>query len=389
MYIIRAEIKRYLDKSILLSFCLLVLLTAAAGLFGERLLARDGLFPPFLVYVVDGDQSQESALLTESLEGYKSQSMRVLAADEQTALAAVESGAAAGAVLIPKGFFADILSGENSDAALVVNQENPAVAAVLTLFARAMQEELAAAQSGIYSILSYAQSGQQRQSYTTEANIIFFSMFAGRNMSEETVDLFGTVSYRDYYSLSFAVFMLLMLSALFIQKGNKIKGAEMAAILRTKGMGRSRLFACKLLSVAAVYGLLNLPVMLFLYLGGVFAGMSAAKVCLLYGLMVLWAAVFCNFFIWAFASVRTAGVAVFAAGLLLQFFSGGLIPLALMPGALKKFAPFTPNYHLMEVFLSAKMGQKTGLSVAAVLLSAAVVLCAAYALAWRQERRGA
>lgn len=128
----------------------------------------------------------------------------------------------------------------------------------------------------------------------------------------------------------------------------------------------------------AVYAVLNIPVMVFLGWIGVLGGMKLPGIFLLYLLMLTWEGAFCSFCLWLFDDVKVAGIAIFLAGIAMLFFSGGVVPLTLMPDELKRFAFLTPNYYLNSLFISARAGEGILSNALMVLLFSLIFIGGAY-----------
>ena len=360
-------------------FC--VLLPAAAGRGAESLMTRGADFSGFTLAVTAPDGDGVPSLLEEQL-GRMSDVRRycsVRAMSPAEARRALEKGRISAVVELPSGFIDRVQWGENPDVRVLVDGRKPLTSLLLLGLGESASDLLSAVQAGIYAVLDICgedmPAGPDRDQVVADINLRYITWTLNRDgmFREEQILPTGELPIALHYLLSFSFFLFLAAAPAFSQSYRK-SSLVWQRRLRCAGHGPmpgflSSLAACALMSAAALFLILKLAL-------PVSAGAALA------------AAVPCGVFFAAFTAVCSlltsgaagCGVLSFAAGGLSLFFSGGIVPPALMPESLLRLGALSPVARMREL-AAAGLGFGDGAAgPSAALLFSAAVLCIPAAL---------
>ncbi|MGI6028265.1 MAG: hypothetical protein ACOX81_02500 [Candidatus Heteroscillospira sp.] len=252
---------------------------------------------------------------------------RFVAMPENEALAQLERGELTAVLVLPENFVNKILTGENQGAKLHLDPSEP-VESLLTLYAgQCAADMLAAAQGGIYAVLdALDEAGAMGDRSVEEINLeyIRFTMGRGGMYETELAQLVPGGEPGEHYVRSVLVWVLLMSGLLFYPVLGPGRDAHRER-LRSVGCTGNEWAAGALA-----------PLLLWE------TGLSAV-ICLAAGEPTLFGIIGCALFAGGFSALvcaisfseASAAAWGFILSTALGFLSGGIVPPALMPGALR------------------------------------------------------
>lgn len=377
---LRRLFRRILPLAALAALCAALPYLAGAG--AEAALSQGSGFAGLSLAVT----SQEEDGVPEALAGYLSampditQYCQISALGFGEALTALEEGRAAAVLVLPEDFLSTVQRGDAADVRLIVDGRRPLEGALALWVGQSASDLLAAVQTGVYTVLDAYDSapppGLDRDRAVAEINLQYVQWVLRRQgfFRQEALSPTGALPIALHYQLSLLWFLILSLAPLFAWN---FQGAWLTCHRRLRWAGQSPLWgygtsltACGLGAAAAVF-----PVLAF-WAGGI--SRNAAWAALLGGIF---------FAAWA-ALCGTAGKTAAGCGglsLLLSLgalaLSGGIVPPALLPQALRPLTALSPITWLREISAASigyrPSGRPGWILAASVLLSgtAAVLYC--------------
>jgi len=265
MFIVRHILKLFLAhwKRFAAFLCLAALLCIAAGLLGVYFSETVRRVEPVRLLVVDQDNSLESRLLYGMLSGSESYAgiLELEKAGLESATRQLEAGQAAAAVVLPQGFSASVMSGENKPFTMLYSSASPLKARLVQAYADAFTDMLRTSQISVYAALEYAArhgDADQYQAMFMQSNMAFLRRVGERDQlfDKQTLTATGQVPVFAYYLVHALVFLLLLLPLLLPDILRRALSPAVTIRLRQLGTGRAKVVLC---SWAAVL-LLLLPV---------------------------------------------------------------------------------------------------------------------------------
>ncbi len=305
--------------------------------------------------------------------------------DEATARRMVERGEAAAAILLPEQFVEHIMIGQNTPAVLVLKDAGSAEAILLAEAGSAAADMLQTSQCGIYAVLGqidrYAADPHDQNAAMTEINLryIRLAMARGGMIDVDTVSQTGVLSTFDYLCCAALTLYLLLL------------GLAMSGYCTQESEGfRRRLNACfphgvaapaaRLIGLMLMMAILCAPAVVLLRLIGfsvslrliasllpaIFVSASLTMLCYLIGRTPL-----------------AGAMLLLTVSVVSAFVGGGLIPLALLPNAFGRIAPYLPTAGMIDGIRNAAIGQAGG-TLSCLIWGVIMLGCSI--LLWRRER---
>ena len=302
---------------------------------------------------------------------------QISAMDYDSALAALEEGRAAAVLALPEGFIRTVQQGGEPEVRLIVDSRRPLEGALALWVGQSASDLLAAVQAGIYAVLDAYDAapppGLSRDRVVTEINMQYVQWVLRRHtlFRPESLSPTESLPIAVHYRLSLLWFLVLSLAPLFAWN---FQGAWPAAQARLRWAGRSPLWgyaaslaACGLTAAACVFPALAL------WTGE--ASLSLAAASLLCGAFFAAYAALCGT-----ATKTAAGCG--GLSLLLSLgtlaLSGGIVPPALLPEALRRLIPLSPAAWLRS--LTAEFLGFPGMAHSRILLLFSAVLLACMAV---------
>ena len=329
---------------------LCVLLPLAAGQAAGRLLSRGVDFSGVTLAISAPEGDDTPALLEQYMGGMEdiSQYCTVLAMEEEEALSALRDGEVTAVLVLPEDFIRGVMRGENPDLRLIAAGDRPLESLLLLWVGQSAADILAAFQSGVYAVLDlYDQTpppGLTRDQVVFDINLEYISLALGREsmFRQEEISATGVLPVPLHYALALLSYFALAAAPLFVPL---YSGSWLRFQRRLRAAGRGYAPGC--LSAAAVSGLALLlllaPAML---LAG---GENAAAVLAAAAGMSLFCALFGALCCLAAGSAAGCGTLAFLIALASLILAGGVLPPALLPGALRRLSWLSPVTWLMAL----------------------------------------
>lgn len=307
--------------------------------------------------------------------------------DEATARRMVERGEAKAAILLPQQFVEHIMIGQNTPAVLVLGDAGSTEAILLAEAGSAAAEMLQVSQCGVYAVLgqidSYAADPADRDAAMAEINLryIRLAMARGGMITQETVSQTGVLSTFDYLCCA-ALTMYLTLMGLAMSGYCARPNAGFQKRLNACFPHGAALSVSRLVGLMLLMAILCVPAVTALHLIGfpVTLGLLAA----LLPAMFLCA----NLTMLCYLLGRTplAGtMLLLIVSVVSTFIGGGLIPIALLPAAFSRIAPYLPTAGVIDAVRGAAVGQAGG--VVSCLVWGVMLLMTSILLGRREGRR--
>lgn len=367
---------------------LCALLASLAGRTAESALSQGVDFSGLVLAVT----APEGDRVPEQLERYLGnmrdvrEYCRVEAMDCGAALDALSDGTATAVLVLPEEFVRGVQWGEDPDVRLIVDARRP-LGALLTLWiAQSASDLLASVQNGVYAVLDVCAlrpvEGLSREQIVTEINLRYIQWVLNRRdlFSERRVLPTGELPVALHYELSVLWFLLLSLAPAFswcyqgtwLQYHRRLRCAQRGAA--------AGFWASFLSCAAAMWALFSLALWLLLR-ASLLPTLGVAALCALF--FSAYAAA-C-----ALVSRGAAGCGTLSFLLTLAFLllSGGVLPPALLPEALRRLGGASPVTWL-RALSALPLGYGAG-GAALYLAAACAALCPLclwlYALRARKE----
>ena len=362
------------------------LLSGVAVVIGGHFLREGAGFSGMNIGVVDesaGGHLQDSPLLSlvsgmQDLSEYCSFSWEE---SRQTAREKLRSGELSAVIILPDGILEDVLYGRKTSLEILLDPSRPLECFAAALFAESAANLLSSAQSGIYAVLDrYHEEypGADDSQVVLGINLEYLSWVVNRqSLYRETELPFpGVLSVSHHYLVS-AFLCLLFLAApvcfsLYRADANREflrrlsgAGGSVSCFLWSKwllGAGAGVFLLGVFALAAGLWGRIGLESLPAAAGGVLISG-------IFWGAFGFWC---CNIF-----AAEDSGPAVLLAALFSlsgTFLAGGILPSALLPGALAQAGEFSP-FALMTQSLAPVFGAGgDGVSLVLLLLWSALLL---------------
>lgn len=331
----------------LVPLCLLLPLLAGEG--AQAALLRGVEFSPVTLALTAPEGDGTPRLLEQVMGEMEdiSQYCRFTALEEEQALEALESGAAAAVLVLPGEFIQGVMEGENPDLRLIVNGDRPLESLLLLWAGQSASDILSAFQSGVYGVLElYEQApppGLTREQVVREINLEYIRLALDREemFSVETVSATRTLPVALHYALALLACFALSAAPLLrpLYTGSWM-GFQRR--LRAAGRGSGTGYFAALTAGAAVLLALLAPALAVLDGGRPTLLLAAAG-------MALWCSAAGGLLCLALPGTAPCGSAAFVLALAGLVLAGGLVPPALMPAGLRAVSWLSPVSWLMEL----------------------------------------
>ena len=338
------EIKKYL-----LSYrqFLFWLIAAAATCFilykgAVMLLERESFFEPFSIGIVGGGGSPEIQYIFDFLDNIVS--LEYFEKDEADTL--LNQSMIPAYVELPDAFAADIMRGANAPFKFYGNQSLPLQLALSKLLASGGIAFLSGSQAGIYATLDFAADhGLDRNFINTYILLPINVAFVKRMMDYDSIFITKNIPVTGsgnpivLFCVTFTAFMC-MTGLLSYVKNLRSYTPDVYARYKIAGQPLIKIMAIRYVGLFLVYGMVIIllcavSAALFGWIGlldAVFKGFAFSACVCAFGIFS--ASVFKN--------DSACGLFIFTAALCMFFLSGGVVPLAFIPGELHalRFASF-------------------------------------------------
>lgn len=374
---------------------LALLLAGAVGLGVGGLFAGQGFDGMRLAVATEDDDPRVAAAfdLLEGTDGLDALAEVLLVTPDEAA-ALVRSGEISAAVVLPAGFWASVMSGENLPPTLLVDAARPVEMMLAIELAESATRVLTRAQQAVTFTLKAAEGGLLGEADTDklvrDINLAYGSWVLGKDSMFRPVTAGGAAGIAPGQRTLLCAALYFACLGTTVLYGFYAFGRQGGWLARYKVAG-SRLWryvASQLLGGAlALLPFLALLLIGIRLAGGADAGFSAA---FLPGLVLVCLGLSC----FAFLLCNTGGLAsavtlMFMLASLGLVTSGGLIPRVLLPGPLAALVPFSPigwaGQALAPLFGGPFSPGAVGLLAAACAGLAALCLLCSHL----RERRGA
>ncbi|MFZ5824032.1 MAG: ABC transporter permease [Bacillota bacterium] len=352
---------------------------------------------PFVVVVVDRDNSPETRTLVQHLT--TTPAIRRLATvekvDEAQAMALLAGNRAAAVLIIPEGFVSKMARGENLPVTVLGNPARPLETALIRNLMESSAALVTAAQGGINTVLFYADeagvSNAEWQRLFGQAMVDFGLQSLGRNQvfRYQTVSATGPASPVAYYGVALGVTGALFagMAGLWDRRG---EGRGLYLRLRAAGISPGGALLARLLVLVTLQAL---QLALTAGVVGAFGAWQLDGAAWGWVALLLLAVIAANAGLLLLISVATPSAAaanlVALGALALGALAGGaILPAPYLPPALRALGDLTVSRWAIEGLLSALFAPAPDPAVLgrslAMLAGLAVV---PLALAWAWLRR--
>lgn len=351
--------------------CLFLPLTIGAA--AENALSQGVSFSGITLAITAPEGDPVARQLEQVLSGMQDirKYCEVVALEYPEAVRQLEQGQISAVLVLPEDFVGGILNGTNPDVELRVTGERPLEELLTFWVGQSASRLLAAAQSGIYTVLELYEENSPENLQFQDALISINLRYIGWTMNRQALYRLQQIPVTDqlpltlHYSLSLFCWLMLALAPMFfgIYSPERICARKR---FRTVGVGLWQFYMADLSACWLVYGLLF--VLLQLLLG---AGIGGAMLSGLAG------GLFCA----AFGSVcclltqnsGSCGAVSFLGSLAALVLSGGALPPVMMPAFLREQIGLSPITWLRNV-MAAASGYEPEPAYAAALALAALTL---------------
>lgn len=350
---------------------LCALLSLGAGRSAEHLLSQGVDFHGVTMAVAAPEGDDTAGLLERYMGGMEdiAQYGRVVAMEEDEALAALARGEVTAVLLLPERFIQGVMWGENPDLRLVVARDRPLESLLLFWVGQSGVDFLSAVQSGIYAVLDlYEQNpppGLDRHTAMVEINLRYITLTLDRanQFRLREISATGALPIFRHYGLSLLAYFGLSAAPLFmpLYTGDWI-GFQRR--LRCAGQGCApALFGAVAVGSGALL-LFFAPSVLFLGGGHPLALLGGA------GLMAIYCSLFSALCCLLTQSASGCGGIAFTVSLLSLFLAGGVIPPVLLPAAVQRISGLSPVTWLRQMAALPAGAGMSPLHLAGLLLTA-------------------
>jgi len=347
MIMLWLELKKYIYNIKLVLFCFVsfCLLGGLVLFTANKLTARQRLFEPFSIGVVDYDNSMESNLLISMFNKQEevNETLALTKLSREEAQNKLLSGEIPAYLEIPSQFAEDIKVGRNSPFKLYGLSGQPSLQfAVSRLLSKAGIAFLSHSQAGIYATLDYAyENGLPSQTINDEIVLPINLQFVARLLqyqdflTEEKLSLFSGLSPVEYYVYGFSVYLLLLGAIVLIRILKDSWNPGIAARFHTAGFSTANVQGLRLFGLFTVSLVCISPLAYLLGCKIIFIALSVAA--------------FALFASNAFESQISCGLFLFIASSIMMLISGAIVPLAFLPEAFQTLKYFTIPHWVIQL----------------------------------------
>lgn len=336
-----------------------------------------------MVFGVCTPEGDSTGTLLEELTGRMediSRYARFESMSAEEAARALEEGTLTAILVLPENFIGGVLGGENPDVTLIVPGDKPLESLLALWVGQSAADLLTAAQSGIYAVLDAVPwegvEGLSWEQAKMDINLSYISMTLNRQEMFRVTRLKAVDSMElpIHYALSLLIFLVMALAAVFCPLYGDVS-APLRRRLKILGGGALLQYgSCFWVGFLLAFGLTVVPVLLLT--GGNLAG------CIL---LALFGAAFGSLCcLLTRSAAGCGGIAVPAAAAMI-FCCGGVLPMPLLPQALRRVGEILPAGHLRTLlYLPLNQWGEVPASLVAVALW---ILCLSGASAALYSRR--
>lgn len=329
-----------------------------------------------------GEEDENLHLVRQFLNSMEDMSRYVtfLSMEQTQAMEALEKGEVTAVLHVPWDYVLGIMSGENPDIIVYVNEDQPLEGLLLYWVGQSAADLLASVQAGIYAVQdSHAVNPPEnlpRWQMIEQINLVYITWTLNRQALFRTVPLSAAVSMpvSTHYQLSLLVWLLLSIAPVFCPLFDP---KRLASRRRLRSLGYSEkscyfsdFTACSLLLlVLAILPLVTLAGLAGMLLAVVFALFCAGfgcLCCLLTG-----------------NSARCGGLS-FLVSLAALALSGGIVPPVMLPQTLRNLQWLSPVTWLRDL-AAAALGYECPIGSVALLLLCAAAMSAGCLLLYRRR----
>ena len=330
---------------------LCLLLPIGAGRAAEQLLSQGVRLEGVTLAVAAPEGDGTPRQLEQYMNGMEdiAQYCRIVAMEEEQALAALERGEVTAALFLPENFIHGVRYGENPDLRLVAAGDRPLESLLLLWVGQGASDILAAFQSGVYAVLDlYEESPPEGLSWDQamiDINLRYITMALDRSNSFQIqmvsatqalpIPLHYALSLLAYFALSAAPLFMPVYSGGWLRFQRRLRGA---------GRGCSVGFAAGLAAGIPALALLLAPALLA-------AGEGQHPLALLGAVvgMAAYCSLFCALCCLIAGSAAGCGALAFLAALASLGLAGGIVPPVLLPRTIQRLGWLSPVTWLRQL----------------------------------------
>lgn len=390
----RLELKRMcrLLPGMIAEAALLLILMGAITFGVTKFLYRDAQVLQIKIAVIEEEENPLTDLALQYIQSMESiaQTCQFLVVSKEEGFSMLDKGTAAAALVLPGGMMDGILHGDNVPVQVYFPQDAGIESALLKELTEAGVGMLQVAQAQIYGIYDTAkQYGALEQISVLEADIDRFNLaFALERLAlfrMREVSVAGNLSILQYGISGGVIFFLLMLGmacypvmqphASVLQKQLMREGVSVGKQCFGK-------WICGFCSMGIGFGffmLLVKGILSRLHLSSWMPGGGIRRY-LTYLIILLCVATFVYFVFQLAGNGTSAILLLFFLSVVMMYCSGGFLPSAFLPEAVRTVGRFLPTTYLIEAAGSLYLG-KTEIKTISILLTDTVILgLAAYGI---------
>lgn len=374
-------------QSVLLAGLALLCLVAPLllGSAVEDSFSRGVEFEGITLALTCGEEDENLHLVRQFLNSMEDMSRYVtfVSMEQSLAMEALEKGEVTAVLHVPWEFVLGIMSGENPDITVYVNEDQPLEGLLLYWVGQSAADMLASVQAGIYNVQdSYAAAPPEnlsRSDMIDQINLVYISWTLNRQSLFQTVPLSaaGRLPVELHYRLSILSWLALSLAPVFCVLFDP---KRLASRRRLRALGyseKSCYFSDFAACAALLFALTAAPLSLTegsSPAGGLFAALVFALLCGSFG---------CLCCLLTGNSARCGGLS-FLICLAALALSGGIVPPVMLPQTLRQLQWLSPVTWLRDV-AAAAMGYDCAASSAVCLIVATTAMTALSLLLYRRR----
>ena len=304
--------------------------------------------------------------------------------DRESAYKKLENKEVYAVVILPANFIDNILSGINTPAEIILQENAGADIILFETLANAAAYALKTAQAGIYAgidIIDEYEIKGYRWQIVNDLNELYIKLALHRALlfDEDTVSATDELSLITYYGASAAV-LLLIISCTGCSSFCKNNTLRMHLLIKRHGVGSFAQATLQCLALSICYFVIFvIPFLLFefLYLKG------AATTVLLKALPSFFILIFsiCSFSLFLFRIAKTPQTGIlllFTLSIIMIFFSGGILPTPFLPSSVRNIGRFLPCFQWLRTAFCLALCEINAMPVILSLGFAAIFLLLNY-----------
>ena len=253
-------------------------------------------------------------------------------------------------VIIPENFFSGILDGTNPSISIVVHDSSDISAYIVNEFFFSFASYLGGAQAGIYSALDtfweYNFDDDTIDALSDHINLVFLDRALNKNSFIEDVSATneGSFTLSEHY-LAVAVLITMMLMAFILMPFLQGCNSAVKNRLKLKHIGTAKLLVSNVICTMLALYITFIPC--YVLISVLTSHINPA------GLIIIFPAILvCSTIISLTASVSsnefTGNLAMLAVTLFITYCGGGVLPLSLLPDAVRHISGFLPGEYLID-----------------------------------------